>query len=442
MNAPTKPLPITTPTPTHTPPCAFDFAAFVGLDWGDYKHAFALWAEGLSRPELGQIQHSAENFHSWLEQLCARFCGRRIAVALEASRGPIVAALKEHASITIFPINPVTSASFRKAFRPSGASDDVPDALVLLDLLRHHRERLSSHFELDEQTHELQLLCEARRKVVDRITLLTNQITSLLKAYYPQALHLFGHKLSAPIALDFLSRWPDLPTLQKSKDSVLQKFYYAHNVRRPETVAERLALVRSARALSTNAALVRTNRRALAVLVAEVRLLTTHLAGFDEAIDQLFTAHPEHHIFSSLPGAGAALAPRLCAAFGTRRERFCDAASVQRYVGVAPVTEKSGKSAWTHWRWNAPTFLRQSFVEWAGQSVRQCAWAKVFYLQRKQLGKDHSSILRALAFRWIRVIYRCWVERTAYDDARYVAALTKRGSHLPAMIAKLAPANP
>lgn len=45
------------------------------------------------------------------------------------------------------------------------------------------------------------------------------------------------------------------------------------------------------------------------------------------------------------------MAPRLLVAFGERRERFPDAASFEKYVGIAPVTERSGNQSWVHWRW-------------------------------------------------------------------------------------------
>lgn len=49
------------------------------------------------------------------------------------------------------------------------------------------------------------------------------------------------------------------------------------------------------------------------------------------------------------------------------------------------------------------------------------------------------AALRALAFKWIRIIFRCWHERTPYDEAQYLEALRQRGSTL-AWRLKLAPA--
>jgi hypothetical protein len=38
--------------------------------------------------------------------------------------------------------------------------------------------------------------------------------------------------------------------------------------------------------------------------------------------------------------------------------------------------------------------------------------------------------MRALAFKWIRILFRCWKNHEAYDDAKYVAALRRKSSPL------------
>ena len=129
-----------------------------------------------------------------------------------------------------------------------------------------------------------------------------------------------------------------------------------------------------------------------------------------------------------MPGAGAQLAPRLCVAFGTLRTTYPDPASLQKHAGVAPVREKSGNQLWTHWRWQAPVFLRQTFVEWAGQTVVYCPWAGRYYERMKNKGKKHAAILRALAFKWIRILWKCWQDRRPYDQAAYLKQLRHRKS--------------
>ncbi len=99
-------------------------------------------------------------------------------------------------------------------------------------------------------------------------------------------------------------------------------------------------------------------------------------------------------------------------AFGTDRTRFASASQLQCYSGVAPVKEKSGGQVWIHWRWNAPWFIRQTLIEWAGQSILYCPWARAYYDQQKKKGKRHWATVRALAFKWIRILWKCWSTRT------------------------------
>jgi hypothetical protein len=134
------------------------------------------------------------------------------------------------------------------------------------------------------------------------------------------------------------------------------------------------------------------------------------------------------------------MAPRLLSALGSRRERFQAASEVQEYSGIAPVTKRSGQQWQTTWRWGAPKFVRQSFHEFARLSIHRSAWARAYYELQRDRGKSRHAAIRALAFKWIRIIYRCWKERTAYDEARYVQALLERGSPLARRLTQLAAA--
>src|SRR5580765_4937267 len=103
--------------------------------------------------------------------------------------------------------------------------------------------------------------------------------------------------------------------------------------------------------------------------------LRAQIGVFDQRIAELVADHPDGALFRSLPGAGDALVPRLIVAFGTQRDRYQSAYEMQCYSGIAPVTEASGNSQWVHFRFTCPTFLRQTFHEFAGCSIQQSEWA-------------------------------------------------------------------
>ena len=83
-------------------------AAWIGLDWGDKEHAFALH-DASGKSEAGTLSHSAENLHRWLKDLGQCYGGRTVALAIEASRGAVIHALLEYPWLTLYPINPITS---------------------------------------------------------------------------------------------------------------------------------------------------------------------------------------------------------------------------------------------------------------------------------------------------------------------------------------------
>jgi transposase len=419
-----KTTPATLAQPADSTPA---FAAHIGLDWGDQNHAVALYVAG-SPIETQTLDASPETVHAWLLSLAERFHSRPVALALESGRPGALHLLCQYPWLTIHPVNPVTSARYRQAFIPSGAKDDRPDALVLLELLRTHADRLRPLQLDDEATRSLAALVQLRRDAVDRRTQCLNQLTSLLKLYYPQALDLAGGQLATTLALDFLAKWPDLLALKAARPATVKRFYHTHNVRSQELVAARLQSIAQAVAVTADPAVVDPARLQLRLLVALLRTYQTHIAGFDQTIATAFRAHAEAALFRDLPGAGPALAPRLLVAFGTDRALYPAPASLQQLAGIAPVRESSGAQRWTHWRWRAPAFLRQTFVEWAGQTVRWSAWARKYYEVMRQRGKSHQVILRALAFKWIRILWKCWQTRTPYDEARYLKSLQRRNS--------------
>jgi len=404
-------------------------AARIGIDWADDHHDFCLQEAGSNRVESGRILQEPQALSQWVAGLRQRFHGRPVGICLETSRAPLVAALIEHEFIVLFPVNPRTLKRFREAFAPNGAKDDPDDAGLLLDLLTKHEGRLHRWMPDDPETRAIARLVEARRKAVDLRTKLTHQLAAELKGYFPQALALVGD-LDTQLATDFLQRWPTLSAVQSVKAQTLRKFYYGHNCRRADLIEKRIADTRTAVPLTNDPAIVETSTLNVQMLARQIDALRPSIARYDKEIARRFSAHPDARLFESLPGSGAAMAPRLLSAFGSRRDRFQAASEVQEYSGIAPVTRRSGKQSHTTWRWGAPKFVRQSFHEFARLSIHRSAWAQAYFDLQRERGKSRHAAIRALAFKWIRVIYRCWQERTPYDEARYIQSLLERGSPL------------
>jgi transposase len=411
------------------------FAAFIGIDWADAKPDGCLQAAGTAKRECLQLEHTPEAIDAWVTTLRTRFNGQPVAVCLELDKGPLVSALRKYDFLVLFPINPLTLARYREAFTPSRAKDDPTDAELQLELLLTHRDTLQPLHPQSATMRALTQLVEHRRRVVGDKVRITNRLTSTLKNSCPQVLHWFPDK-DTPILCDFLTRWPTLKAVQLARRSTLERFFRDHHVRSPEVIARRLQAIRAALPLTTDEGVIAPHVLLVQALVAQLRVTLQAITAFDTAIAQRAQSHPDFPLFQALPGAGPVFASRLLVAFGEQRERYPSAAALQKYAGIAPVTERSGKKSWVHWRLQCPKVLRQSFVEWTAESIRHSFWTQVYYQQQREKGKAHQAAVRALAFKWIRILYRCWQERTPYDEATYLQALIRRGSSLIQNLAK------
>jgi transposase len=411
------------------------FAAFIGIDWADKKHDVCLHVPGQKKRERSVLEHRPIAIREWAQKLRERFGGAPIAVALELAQGPVVSALLEHDIFVLFPVQPTLLAKYREAFTPSRAKDDPTDAEFALELLLRYPERLPRLEPESPDMRRLRRMVELRRALVDDRVAITNRVTSALKGYFPQILGWFRDK-DAPVFAAFLERWPTLDAAKRARHDTLVSFFRSHNVRSQSTIARRLEAIQSEEPLTTDSATIEPLLLLVETTIPQLRAVNAAIERFDAEIASLCPKLPDYELFDSLPGAGPALAPRLLVAFGERRERFPDAASLQKYVGVAPVTERSGNKSWVHWRFACPTFQRQTFIEWVGQTVPRSFWAKAFYQSYRERGGSHQAALRALAFKWIRILHRCWLDRKPYDEARYLMALQKRQAPLLAFAAK------
>jgi transposase len=414
------------------------FAALIGLDWSDGKHALCLLCAGETTFEAGSVEHSPEAIDEWARGLRERFKGRPVAIALELRQGPIVSALRKYDFIVLFPINPAALSKYREVFTHSGAKDDPTDAQLAVEFLLKHPEKLKALNPQSAQMRALEQLVEMRRRLVDDQTRITNRLTSALKNYFPQVLHWFDDK-SSLLFCDFLQRWPTLKSAQQARRATLERFFHEHNVRQSKLIERRVQSIKSAIALTDDQAVVQPSALLVKALVEQLRATIQAIRSFDCEIAARAPAHPDFHIFESLPAAGPVFAPRLLTAFGEQRERYPNADDLQRYAGVAPVTQRSGNSQWVHWRWSCPTFLRQTFVEWAALTIPRSFWANAFYRQQRSAGKTHQAALRSLAYKWIRILHHCWKMRQPYDESIYLNALKKRGSKLLKFIAEADP---
>jgi transposase len=404
------------------------FAAYIAIDWADQKHSFTLQVVGQTRKETGTLEQKPEVIGPWIAGLRERFGGQPIAVALEQSRGALIHALLDYDFLVLYPIHPTTVARFREAFKFSGAKSDPLDTSQILEILTKHLELLKPLNPDTEETRLLSRLVEDRRKTVDLRTSHIQALLASLKEYFPQAIEVLNSNLTSRLAGDFLMKWPTLEGFQQAKPSTIKKFFYGHNIRSPEVIEKILNLAIMARPLTTDRAIIVSGSCLSQMHAQMIQTLNPIIEDYEQRIKKIFHDHPEAPLFSQLPGAGPAMAPRLLAFFGTDRSRYEAAENVQSFSGIAPVTKSSGKSKIVYSRLACPKFDRQTFHEFARLSTATCQWASNYVDYHVAKGKSYHTVIRALAFKWIRILFRCWKNRTPYNENQYMEALKKRGS--------------
>lgn len=402
-----------------------DSYILIGLDWADKKHDVCYYDGDKCINDV--ISSKPEHIHDWLHQLHQHFEEKTLVIAYESGNVRLLNQLCQYKFVCQVPIPPQQVKRYRDTFSPSGAKDDPTDAKLILDLIQRHGDHFNVLKPESPQVRELTDLVEFRRRQVNQRVKITNKIRTVLKRYYPQPLELFDD-IGTIIFCDFLTKWPEPAKAKTTRRDVLFRFFENHNSRYPQVNKDRVDAIKSLVPLTDDQAVIRPCRLLLASLIGELRSLLTSIELFEQRIKVLTRSMTDYKLFKSLPGAGEINTARLLAALGTNKDKYANATEMLCHVGVAPVTQRSGKSCIVRWRFQCPTFLRQTFVEWAGQSIRSSAWAKAYYQIQIERGKHHNAAVRALAYKWGRILFRCWQENTLYDEAKYITMLAEKKS--------------
>ena len=409
---------------------------YIGMDWADQKHDVYV----IDRSGKGfyqQIEHSAENIEAWVSEMLKLADGKPIAIMLEQSRGALIHALMFRKDVLLYPINPKQLARYRESY-PGGGKNDPTDAMYLSRMLRERIATLKAWQPDDENTRLIANLSEQRRKIVDAQTKLWLQLKAHLKSYNPVVLEVFRKDHQRPLLLSMLCRWPDPRKLRRADRRILRRVLKEHSIREEEKQNEITERIRAAQLLTRDDALITPSAMAAKLLANQIQQAQKMVEEFDAAIAEAMKQHPDAHLFTSLRGAGSALAPRLLCAFGSQRDRWADADGLAAFSGIAPVTRKSGKLCHVQRRYACPKYLRQTFHEFADCARRFYPWSKARYRMLRDGGMKHHAALRKIARSWIRILFRVWKTRVPFDCDRYLANLKQR---CPEIIPYLAQEN-
>jgi len=392
-----------------------EHVAYVGIDWSSTKHDITVSIDGIKKRYI--IKHGGAEIRSFFFNLYKEVKGN-IAVCVETKTGPLCSVLYELDYITLYPINPLTLSKMRRAFSPSGSKDDPTDADLICDILLLHRDRLRAVSAPTKESHQLDLLTRHRRQLVDQYTGLTNQLRDILKNYYPLFLNLFDD-FTTKVCLDFLEQWSNLKVLQKATDEEILSFLCSRSSSNKNKNQKRISLIRGAKEFLNSNTQGEVLEKVSKHYVAQLRTLRESIKALESDISKALVGHEDLEIIRSLPQTGDIHAARLIGAL-SHTYKWCNGSEeLANYLGVSPIIIRSGNTNIIRSRKARPMFYHQSIIEWAASTRFSCAWARKLYDTQRARGKSHFSAVRALAFKWIRIVYACLQNRTNYCDDLY-----------------------
>lgn len=391
---------------------------FAGLDWASRTHAVCLIdSRGSVRAEF-EVSHDAAG----LAQLVRRLKAVHVdSVAIERPSGLVVDALLE-GGLQVVPVHPNVVKATRPRYRSHGGKSDASDAYLLADLLRTDGHRFKPLAPQSDEIRSLRALVRGRDDLVATRVQLANQLRSLLESFWPGAAEIFAD-IDTPIALAFVQRYPTPEAAARLGPKRMAAFcaQHAYSGRRSaDELLQRLqqaaAITPAALEMDAKGELVTSLARVLERVVEQIRLLTSRIEHAVQSSD-------DGQIIMSFPRAGRVCAAQILAELGSVRERFDSVERLAAEAGVTPVTYESGKSKSVAFRWACNHRLRAAITCLADNSRHASAWAAAIYTAARARGCDHPHAIRILARAWLRVIWRAWQDRTAYDPQRHAGAM-------------------
>ncbi len=406
----------------------------IGIDWADQKHDYHLIGPD-GKSHTGIFKQTPEAIEEIIHQWRKIAGNATLGIAIEATKGPLINAILEYQGIEIYPINPAAMASYRKAFSHGGSKNDPVDCKLLVQYLANYIDQLSPLKQDEPLTRQIASLAEERRHLVDRRADLGNELIAVLKLYFPAILMLKAAKPYAAFLLALITKYPTLGQSQKAGAIKLRKFFIARGLQKQ--TESRVQTMLNAVALSKDETLLKACSRRAVNLCEQLQLLNKLIKRADDELKSLVPQHRDQRVAKSFPEAAVATQARLIVAMGDDRSRYPTSESLSASSGIAPVTIQSGKMKVVRRRWACPVFMKQTFHEYAGQSIKKTGWAKAFYDLQISRGKSTQVARRALAFKWQRIMVRCWQTGQLYDESRYVDRLRTTGSPVIPFLDKL-----
>lgn len=390
---------------------------FIGIDWATATHAVCVQDEAGRKVAAFTVAHTADGLAALVRRLARIGAPESMPVGIERPEGRLVDVLLE-AGHPVVPVKPNAIKAWRDGEVLSGAKSDAGDAEVIAEYVRLRRHRLHLATPYSAETRALRTVVRTRGDLVEMRVAATNQLSALLDTHWPGAKAIFAD-VESPIALEFLTRYPTARHAQHLGVKRLAAFCVKHGYCGRRPAEQLLARLRGAPTGTMDETICEAVRDTVLALVTVLKALVGALKDLDRSTIATLGEHPDAPIFTSLPRSGQINAAQMLAEWGDCRQAYDSPDAIAALAGATPVTKESGRHRAVHFRWACNKRFRVAVTTFADNSRHASPWAAKVYADARARGHDHPHAVRVLARAWIRVIWRCWHNRTAYDPAHH-----------------------
>ena len=140
---------------------------------------------------------------------------------------------------------------------------------------------------------------------------------------------------------------------------------------------------------------------------------TDHLRAFDAEIERLLDEHPDAPIFLSFPGIGPVVAAALIAEMGDDRDPVPDGqhAAGRDRAGAGDQGLRPDPAGPVPLRREPADAARHRLVDLHRRSRRPVVEERSTRTRRAR-GQGKYRALRGIGARWMRILWRCWINHT------------------------------
>jgi transposase len=388
---------------------------FVGIDWADQKHDILVLTE-----DGRQISHSIieDNWQGFQKLETLLLSLGDVCLNIERPNGLLVDWLVAHDWPVYFTPPQIVAHN-----RPRRSKSDVYDAFILANLLRSNNDECRLLTLQSAAVEDLKQVVRAYDHLQQEQRRLSNRLRAALKQYYPVVLDMFRHP-DQLLTLSFLEQFPDPEAARAASLEQLIAFFVEKRYRYKERV---LAHYEKLQRYAPPARVSAGHITYIQSLIPIMRPIRQQMTVLKRQIDTQFKQHPDAEWWLGFPGLHTLNGARLLVYIGDNRDRFPTADRLRAVAGTVPITRSSGKRVSVYFRKECSHPLRKAITDMARNSTKRSGWAKSYYDGQLARGHKKARAQRALANRWVGIIWKLWQTGEQYDEMVHVMNRSRQG---------------